>query len=92
MLDPSIQWKVSTIAINGKELPSFTYEKQVDQRYTIHLVELLTAVSRFGGQTFAKILQTTQAQRSFSSHVVERVQKGFSFGCSYFNCILTCFS
>jgi hypothetical protein len=76
LLDPSIKWKVTTTVINGKELPAFAYERPVDQRYITYLIEILLAVSRFGGQSFIKILQSTQVRRSSSSRVVELVKTG----------------
>ena len=76
LLDPSIQRAPSTARVNGKELQIFVYERQFDQRYISHLLDLLLTITRFGGQGFAKTAGSTPIRRSYHAGLVERVETG----------------
>ncbi|KAJ8084790.1 hypothetical protein PM082_003567 [Marasmius tenuissimus] len=74
LLDPSIKRIPIKVKIAGKEIQSYLYERQLDQRYIHHLLEVLHSIVKFGGQGFAKTSRTTAIKRSQHSGLVERVE------------------
>ncbi|KAL0565856.1 hypothetical protein V5O48_016166, partial [Marasmius crinis-equi] len=74
LLDPSIRRNPVTVKIGGRELPSYLYERPLDQRYAHHLLEMLLSIVRFGGQGFAKTARTSPVKRSQHAGLVERVE------------------
>ncbi|THV06503.1 hypothetical protein K435DRAFT_960479 [Dendrothele bispora CBS 962.96] len=79
LMDPSIRRIPDTMKVKGRELPGFTYERPLDQRYTNHLLEMLLSIIRFGGQGFAKTAKTSAIKRSHHTGLVQRVEaSGFS--------------
>ena len=78
LLDPSIKRIPNKVKIGGKEIQSYLYERQLDQRYIHHLLEVLLSIVRFGSQDFAKTSRTTAIKRSQHPGLVERVETGKS--------------
>jgi hypothetical protein len=54
----------ATIREQGKELSGFYYNGPFDQRRVIHLLDLVLAVVRHGGQGFLKSLRTALIRES----------------------------
>ncbi|CAK5264480.1 unnamed protein product [Mycena citricolor] len=54
LLDPAIQRTAYTHRVKGKEIQGYMYERSFDQHYAGHLLDLLLAIVRFGGQGFSK--------------------------------------
>ncbi|KAJ3545543.1 hypothetical protein NM688_g5613 [Phlebia brevispora] len=71
--DPSIRRAPCLKTYNGREIPSFTYERPMDQRYINHLLSVLLSVVKFGGQGFSKVAKTTQINRAAHAGLVERI-------------------
>jgi hypothetical protein len=78
LLDPSIRRAPSTVRVQGRELRILTYERQFDQRYTNHLLDILLTIIRFGGQGFLKTAGSTSVRRSYHVGLVQRVEAGMS--------------
>ena len=76
MLDPSMRRTPVTAKVKGKEIPILIYKRQFDQHYIGHLLDLLLAVIRFGGQSFAKTAGSTPIRRSYYPGLVQRVREG----------------
>jgi hypothetical protein len=76
LLDPSVKRIPSVTKVNGKQLQSFSYERQFDQTYVNHLLETLLSVVKFGGQGFGKTARTSSVRKSHSSELVERIISG----------------
>lgn len=72
LLDPNVKCTATTLQINGKQIPGYVYEHPVDQQCTSHLLEVLLAVARFGGQGFMKTARSTAIQRSLSTDLKQR--------------------
>ncbi|TFK56468.1 hypothetical protein OE88DRAFT_1715528 [Heliocybe sulcata] len=75
LLDPSVRRVPSSSKVNGKELPTFVYERPFDQNYVNHVLEILLSVVRFGGQGFVKTARSNGVRRSQYSGVLDRVEK-----------------
>jgi hypothetical protein len=73
LFDPAIRRSLVTSKLRGKELQGFVYEQPFDQRYVNHLLELVLAVARFGGQGFAKTARTTAVRRSQHTGLIQRI-------------------
>ncbi|KAJ7610904.1 Dopey, N-terminal-domain-containing protein [Roridomyces roridus] len=74
LLDPTIHRIPNTTKVRGKELQGFLYERSFDQRYINHLLEMLLAIIRFGGQGFAKTARSTSIKRSHHEGLIQRVE------------------
>lgn len=66
----------SLVSYNGREIPSFTYDRPIDQRYISHLLEVLLSIVKFGGQGFSKLARTTQVNRGTHAGLQERLKDG----------------
>lgn len=73
LLDPTIVRTPTQVKVHGKEIQSFTYTKQFDQRYINYLLEILLAVVRFGGQGFVKTAISSPIRRSYHPGLISRV-------------------
>lgn len=76
LLDPSVRRLSTVFMINEREIPGFLYERPFDQRYSKHLLDLLLAVVRFGGQGLAKTAKNTSVKKSHHPGLAERVFEG----------------
>ncbi|KZT72967.1 hypothetical protein DAEQUDRAFT_808918 [Daedalea quercina L-15889] len=75
LLEPTIRRSPTTIELNGKELHGFVYDVSFDQRYVIHMLEILLSVIKFGGQGFSKTARTTSIGRSPYVELLQRLQE-----------------
>ncbi|KDQ63058.1 hypothetical protein JAAARDRAFT_53285 [Jaapia argillacea MUCL 33604] len=74
LLDPNIRLTPTVIKVNGRELQSFCYDCPFDQSYVNHVLEILLAVARFGGQGFVKTARGNLISRAQHTGLVERAE------------------
>lgn len=68
---------------NGRQVQGFLYLKPFDQRYIAHLLGILLAVVKFGGQGFSKIARGTPISRTLHSGLLEKTRDGKSSACTH---------
>jgi len=76
LLDPSVRRTPASFQVNNRDIPGYYYDRPFDQRYNKHLLDLLLAVVRFGGQGLAKTARNTSVTRSHHPGLPERVREG----------------
>ncbi len=82
--DPAIRRSSCLKAYNGREIPSFMYERPIDQRYIHHVLNVLLSVVKFGGQGFSKIARISPVTRGTHTGLMERLDDGESL-CDVFS-------
>jgi hypothetical protein len=74
-----------TLREYGKELSGFYYNEPLDQRRILHLLDLVLAVVRHGGQNFLKSLRASLVRDSATSELAKLASAGechVSQGCT----------
>ncbi|CAE7181510.1 unnamed protein product [Rhizoctonia solani] len=74
LLDPSIKRSSATFTFNGRDTRGFTYERPMDQRKLIYILESLLSVIRYGGQGFGRVARTTPIQRTLYPGLMARAE------------------
>ena len=76
MLDPAVRRLPTTTTLARRDIASFVYEIQFDQRRLNYLLVTLLSLVRFGGQSFDKIARGTLLKRSIHTELVRRAHEG----------------
>ncbi|KAG8729545.1 hypothetical protein FRC12_020895, partial [Ceratobasidium sp. 428] len=72
LLDPAIRRTSATFTFNGRDTRGYTYERPIDQRKFLYILETLLSVVRYGGQGFGRVARTTIVQRTLYPGLMAR--------------------
>ncbi|KAG9123031.1 hypothetical protein FRC07_000333 [Ceratobasidium sp. 392] len=74
LLDPAIKRTSATFTFNGRDTRGYIYERPIDQRRFIYILETLLSVVRYGGQGFGRVARTTIVQRTLYPGLMARAE------------------
>ncbi|KAJ1302793.1 hypothetical protein OPQ81_003100 [Rhizoctonia solani] len=74
ILDPSTRRSSAIFTFNGRDTRGFTYERPIDQRKLVYILESLLCVIRYGGQGFGRVARTTPIQRTLYPGLMARAE------------------
>ncbi|GJE86225.1 Dopey, N-terminal-domain-containing protein [Phanerochaete sordida] len=74
LCDPGIRRSTVMLGLNGRQVERYEYERPFDQRYILHVLNVLSSVVKFGGQGLNKVARATPIGRSSHAAVRERAR------------------
>ncbi|KAG8740013.1 hypothetical protein FRC10_004853 [Ceratobasidium sp. 414] len=74
LLDPAVKRNSATFTFNGRDTRGYVYERPMDQRKFIYILETLLSVVRYGGQGFGRVARTTIVQRTMYPGLMARAE------------------
>lgn len=73
LLDPSIRFTLDVVAMKGREVRHYIYERPFDQHRFAYLLDILLQMIKFGGQSFSRMASSTLVSRSPNRELAPRV-------------------